>query len=104
MSAGSISGSAVEHNNELYTLNLVQQNQLIDFINGSVQAKEQNSQSGPVDIKRILIYQFDLQPEIEISPLSYDSSDNLIFTFEGKLRHDTSGGKLKKLLSETYDH
>ncbi len=106
LSSELIGGSAVEHKKILYTLNFDQQNRLIDFINQSDVAKDQKSvtQDPNIDVKKIVFYLLENKNNIEIIPLNYDSQGNLFFSFREKIRKDTSQGKLKKLLSETYDN
>lgn len=106
LSTGSISGSAVEHKRILFTLNYDQQNNVIDYLNQSVVAKNQETQpqDSTMDVKRIIFYMLNNQPNIEVFPINYDPEGNMLFSIGGKIRKDTSKGKLKNLLSDTYDN
>lgn len=106
LSKNDIGGVAVEHKGQLYVLNYDQQNQLIDWLNQSVAADEQKtSQREPtLNVDKIIVYPLDGKTDIEISPLKYDAQGNLIFVYGERVRRDTTGGELKKLLSQTYDN
>ena len=102
-----VRGIAVRHNQTLYTLNFQQQNALIDLLNESFKVasiKEGPRQNPNVD--RIVVYQFDNKPDLIITPITY-IEDDLIFSVpewnENGYLLDISEGRLKKLLSETYD-
>lgn len=103
-SKNSVSGMAVEHNGELYTLSYEQQTAMIDLINKSVSAKETPAQDPSIDVKKIVVYPLGNQKSFDLIPLTYTPEGNLLFTLQGKVRKDVSGGELKQLLSTTYDH
>lgn len=106
LSSDEVRGMAVEHRSVLYVLNYDQQKQMIDWINQSVVVKEPlpPAQDPSIGAKKIVIYLFDEQPSIELIPLKYDADGNLLFSYQGKLKRETSGGRLKKFLSTTYDN
>jgi hypothetical protein len=102
-----VRGIAVRHNQTLYTLNFQQQNELITLFNESFEAatiKEGVRQTPTID--KIIVYQFNNKPDLIITPITYVDND-LIFSVpewnpNGYLL-DMSEGRLKKLLSQTYD-
>lgn len=99
-----VRGMAVEHDRSLFTLNFEQQNQAIDFLNQASVAKEQSPAKSAIPIQKIIIYPFGNQQPIEIATIAFDNADNLLFRYKDKVMQDTSKGKFKQLLSETYDH
>lgn len=102
-----VRGIAARYNQTLYTLNFQQQNELIDIFNQSFETekiKEGVRQTPNID--KIVIYQFEGKPDLIITPLTY-VEDDLVFSVpqwnpNGYLL-DVSEGRLRKLLSQTFD-
>lgn len=103
----SVRGIAVEHNKLLYTLNFKQQNQVIDIINRSLKIVELPPIEEKASIDKIIIYQFNDAPDINIEPIGYKDND-LIYSapqlFATGYLMEISEGELKEILSQTYDH
>jgi hypothetical protein len=102
-----VRGIAVKHENKLYTLNFTQQNDVVDWLNGSVPIEEIKSgqQTNPV-IEQIVIYQFGEAKDLILTPVAY-VDHNLIYSIpdwnpKGYMM-DVSEGRLQNLLSQTYD-
>lgn len=103
LSQKDVKGSAIIHKDILYTLNFKQQNSLVEAINSSisiVKANEKDRIAKP-DFDRLVIYRFN-QPDLEITPIEFDKEE-LVFSLNGKFFKEGTQGKLKHMLSETYD-
>ncbi len=102
-----IRGMAISHNQLLYTLNFKQQNIVIDVLN----------QSKPLDaipagmrknsnIDKLVIYQFEGKPALEIQPFFY-VDNNLFYSLPEWQQNgyliEQSNGRLKQLFTESYD-
>lgn len=101
-----VRGMAVEHHQLLYTLNFQQQNDVLDMLNRALRITEIKREREQPDIEKIIIYQFDDLPDLTITPIAY-VNDDLIFSVpewnpNGYLM-DISSGRLRQLLSQTYD-
>lgn len=103
-----INGMEVYHKNVPYTLNLKQQVGVATYLNEAIpfEPSADEGTKTPTAIEKIVIYRFgDLQP-IDITPVYYHH-DNLVFSspeWKGTgLLMDNSNGKLKNLLSQTFD-
>ena len=103
-----VRGMAVSHNQLLYTLNFEQQNTVIEILNKAVRVvgvKPGKRQKPTID--KIIVYQFEGQPEITINPIAY-IDNNLVFTVpawdKDSYLMELSEGDLRQLLLETYDH
>lgn len=107
LSFNGVRGMAIIHKNKPYTLNFDQQNSMIEMLNLSIplQKLPANQAKTPVNFEKIIIYQFDT-PDLVLKPKEY-LNDELIFSvpeWNSKLSmKDTSQGKLKKLLEQTFD-
>lgn len=123
ISPNDVRGIAVEHNHKLYTLNFVQQNEMIDIFNRAfpvgkeiVDTRKTTIQDPP-EVQKIIIYRFNA-PDIVITPVAFvfkttsinqkaGSKDvNMVFSVpewnpNGLLEESTSD-QLHKLLSSTY--
>lgn len=102
ISHNEVRGMAVEYKDKLYTLNFDQQNQVIGWLNSAIPVDEAVVE-GEVDVERIIIYRFK-QPEIELKPVTYKDGI-LIFSatdWSVDLLRETSEGKLKQMLQESY--
>lgn len=102
-----VRGIAVKYNKLLYTLNFQQQNDTVRFLNQSVpKTNTDNSNREIPDIQQIIIYQFEGKPDILITPIAY-SNDMLVYAcpqWNAKsLLIEMSQGRLRELLSQTYD-
>lgn len=101
-----VRGMAVEYKEKLYTLNFDQQVEVIGYLNQSLPFKDAKiSKKNKLEISKIRIYRFG-QPDLILLPIEY-KDNNLIFlspdwNSEGFMR-DISNGRLKSLLSQTYD-
>ncbi|WP_068468089.1 hypothetical protein [Candidatus Protochlamydia phocaeensis] len=102
-----VRGMAVGHHKLLYTLNFKQQNDVIDILNRSVRVMgvKPGKRQKP-NIEKIVIYQFNDQPELVLTPIAYIDG-NLVFSVpqwnsDGYLM-EVSNGRLQQLLSQTYD-
>ncbi len=102
-----VRGMAVSHNQLLYTLNFKQQNTIIDILNKAVRTDEikpGNRQNPNID--KLIIYLFDNKPDLVLNPIAYVDQD-LIFSVpqwgENGFLMELSEGRLKQLLSQTYD-
>jgi hypothetical protein len=104
-----IRGAAIEHNQKMYTLNFEQQNGLADALNSAVSisnnaAAKQITQS-ELGFTKIVLYRFG-KPDSTIMPHGYAES-SLIFSSpewnKGEYLKDMSGGRLKKILDNSYD-
>lgn len=107
LSPNDVKGSAVIHAGKPYTLNFDQQNSMITLVN---QAVPVNKTAFPIaatqiDFDKIVIYRFN-GPDIDITPITF-FDEELIFSSPewnptGYL-HDTSNGKLKALIYQTFE-
>ena len=102
-----VRGMAVNHNQLLYTLNFKQQNTVIDILNEAIRINEiKPGNRQPPNIEQLIIYQFDNKPDIVITPIAY-VDQNLVFSAplwgEDGFLMELSEGRLKELLSQTYD-
>jgi hypothetical protein len=103
-----VRGMAVGYNQLLYTLNFKQQNEVIEILNRSIPVKGINpGRNQPTNVEKIVVYQFDNQPDIIINPIAYVDK-NLVFSVpqwstDGYFR-EVSAGRLQQLLPQTYDH
>lgn len=102
-----IRGMAVEYHQQLFTLNFTQQNQVAAILNQAVRTMgiKPGKRKKPA-IDKIIIYQFNNQPDIIVTPIAYIGS-NLAFSApqwnaNGYLI-EVSEGELRDLLSQTYD-
>ncbi|MEM1282366.1 MAG: hypothetical protein AAGG81_02300 [Chlamydiota bacterium] len=106
--ANNINGMEVYHKNIPYTLNLNQQAKVATYLNEAVSFQPSGvlESRTPSAIEKIVIYRFEDLPPIEITPVYYHQN-NLIFSApdwqESGLLMDNSNGKLKDLLSQTFD-
>lgn len=98
-----VRGIAVSRQELLYTLNFDQQQEVIDLLNRSVRVigiKPGKRQKPNID--RIIIYQFDSQPDLVIHPIAY-VDDNLVFSVpqfdDQHYLMELSEGDLQRLLS-----
>lgn len=102
-----VRGIAVSHQQKLYTLNFEQQNSAIEMLNRSVPVVDiKPGQRQKPDIEKIIVYQFENQPDIIITPVAIVNG-NLVFSVpqwvqDGYLM-DLSDGDFQKLLAQTYD-
>lgn len=106
LSFNDVSGTAVVHRKIPYTLNFEQQNDLIELINTSIKISKENQKNlTPVtDFEQIIFYRFNA-PDLILTPIGYEN-DTLIYEVlswnpHGYLKE--SQGKLKTLISKTYD-
>lgn len=103
-----VRGIAVKHDGKLYTLNFDQQKQLIEMLNQSDKVERLGEGSREaVNFEEIIIYRFESKPDWVVTPITY-INNNLFYSMpewnsKGYLM-DVSEGKLKKLISQTYDH
>lgn len=102
-----VRGMAVARNQLLYTLNFEQQNSVIEMLNRSVPIVELKAgQRQKPDIEKLIVYQFENQPDITLTPITYVNG-NLVFSVpqwvQGGYLMDLSDGDLQKLLAQTYD-
>lgn len=102
-----VRGIAIEHQQLLYTLNFKQQNRVIELLNKAVHVigvKPGKRQLPSID--KIIVYQFDGQPDIIIKPIAY-VDQNLVFSIpqweKDRYLMELSDGDLHKLLSQAYD-
>lgn len=102
-----VKGSAIKHHKQLYTLNFDQQNRLVEFLNQSTlitdikDLKRQN-----VNFEELVLYQFEKEQELTIQPIAYIDDQLLYLIPQWDLNGyliETSQGRLKQLLSQTYD-
>jgi hypothetical protein len=103
-----IRGSAVVHQDQPYTLNFEQQKQLILLLNNSqtvARTTAAPTTTHALDISSIIVYLFDTTP-IEIKPLFY-IDEELVYSApqldKDNMLRDTSKGKLRQLLAQTFD-
>ncbi len=103
-----INGMEVYHTNVPYTLNLKQQVGVANYFNEATpfEPSAATEMRTPTIIEKIVIYRFENLPPVEITPVYYHH-DNLVFSapeWQGTgLLMDNSNGKLKNLLSQTFD-
>lgn len=108
ISLNDVRGMAVYHSNKPYTLNFEQQTESLGFINRAfvIDKTEVSSDAPPMEISKIVIYRFGKQSDIVITPIMY-KNDELIFSApvleKDRYLKENRRGKLKKLLSQTYD-
>ncbi len=102
-----VRGIAINHNGLLYTLNFQQQNEVVEILNQAVRVMgiKPGKRQRP-KISQIVIYQFNQQPDLLLTPIAY-VDDNLVFSIpewnpNGYLM-EVSEGRLRQLLSQTYD-
>lgn len=102
-----VRGMEVGYQGLMYTLNFKQQNEIIEILNRSVKivGLKPGKREKP-SIQKIIVYQFDNQPNLEILPIAYIDK-NLVFSVpqwspDGYLM-EMSDGYLHQLLSQTYD-
>ena len=105
ISPNDVRGSAIHHHGTLYTLSFEQQNNLLASLNNA-QAARSSDVDTMSDIKEIVIYRFEGEPDIIITPLGF-VGDQLLFNApmwhrDGPLI-ETSGGALKELLIQAYE-
>lgn len=101
-----VRGIAISNNQMLYTLNFQQQNQVIEILNAAVAINTIEGKRNPPNIDKLVIYQFEGQPDIILTPIGYVEK-NMIFGApqwvpNGYLK-EISEGALQQLLSQTYD-
>lgn len=96
-----IKGMAIEHKSKLYTLNFNQQTQMVRLLNNNQLSTYAKKTPEKLDFEKIVVYRFN-QPDLEIVPLAFEQSQ-LLFAVDGKVFEELSNGKLKQLLTETYD-
>ncbi len=98
-----VKGTSVKIQKGMYPLNFHQQNQLIHFVNMSTAYVNKNSTHvQEADVEEIEIFQFS-GPTVRLKPLHYENEE-LVYQIEDARLKDTSKGKFKVLLNETYDH
>lgn len=103
-----IRGSAVYYANKPYVLNFEQQTESVRYLNEAIPVEkvEVNTNLPPLPISRIVIYRYGKQLDVEIIPVMYHH-DELVFSApfweKDYYLKENSRGKLKKLLSQTYD-
>lgn len=108
LSLREIRGMAVEYNRTPYTLNLEQQMEVAAIVNAATPTsfKHTVGENSPKSVQTIYVYQFNDRPTIEIVPIGY-VNNNLVFTVpDWNLKDElveSSNGKLKELLSHSYD-
>lgn len=105
-SAYDISGMAIVHHKQPFTLNFEQQNAVIEALNNALAIGSQpfGLKEQKPEFEKIVVYRFK-EPSIDIIPLSY-IKDNLVFSLStdpGRQLRENTNGSLKKLLTETYD-
>lgn len=101
-----VRGMAVEHHQLLYTLNFQQQNDVLDILNRAIPITDIKGNREEPLIEKIVIYLFDDQPDLILTPVAY-VNDDLVFSNpdwnpDGYLM-EVSAGRLHQLLSQTYD-
>jgi len=102
-----VSGMAVVHNKLNYTLSFKQQNRVIDILNEALIVGELAGNRKPPNFEKLVIYQLDHEPSIELVPIGYLEDNSMVFSAptwapNGYLM-DISQGDLQKLISQTYD-
>lgn len=101
-----VRGMAIVQNKLKYTLNFQQQNKIIDILNEAVPITELKENRKPPNIEKLIVYQFDGLPDIELTPIGYQEK-NMIFSapkwVENGYLMEVSEGNLQKLLAQTYD-
>lgn len=104
-----VRGMAVSHNDAMYTLNFQQQNKVIALLNLSDPLEKIVSPKPlTLDIDKLVIYQFENNPDIVLTPVA-TSDSNLVFSVPAwipKGQHllmELSEGDLQNLLAQTYD-
>ena len=102
----SVKGVAVEYQNLLYTLNFEQQKALVEMLNHSIRVVgvKPDKRKKP-EISKIIIYQFEDEPEIIITPVAY-INQNLVYSAPycnpGHYLMEINDGLVAKLLAQTY--
>jgi len=104
-----VRGIAVSREQLLYTLNFQQQKQVIDSLNTAVAITDiRQVKRDPPDFEKIVIYQFEGEPDIIIKPLAYVDGDLIFSAPQWQPPKDylmeLSAWNLRNLLSTTYDH
>lgn len=124
ISPNDVRGIAVEHHNQLFTLNFKQQNALIKAFNHLIPITYEELktrepiQPDSLEIKKIIIYRFNA-PDIEITPVAFINKSNsvtstdpydtlsLVFSIPSwnskGLLEESVNDSLYKTLSATYD-
>lgn len=103
-----VRGIAIKHKDLLYTLNFDQQNRIIDILNQSIQIQKiPAGQRQAPDFQQLIIYRFEDQPDLIITPTTYLNNE-LVYSMpqwnpNGYMK-EVSVGELRKLISQTYDH
>lgn len=102
-----VRGMAVSHHQMLYTLNFKQQNRIISILNRAVRLTEiKPGEKQPPHIDHLIIYQFNDQPDILLTPITY-LDHQLIFSVPqwdpDNNFMELSNGELQQLFSQTYD-
>ncbi len=100
ISYNAVSGIAIDYQDKLHTLNFSQQNHLLKILNELQPISSLESLSEEL-IGKIVIYQFN-EPDLTLHPMTDIDGKALYFKIpewnkEGVF-HDTSNGKLKKLI------
>lgn len=99
-----VRGTTVEYKGKPYTLNFTQQNQLLAFLNQSRPIDQVPVERESPPFSQITIYRFNHTPDILILPIAFVDNELI---FQDKETHqlykDSSQGKLKTLLLQTYD-
>lgn len=103
----SVRGIAVQHAGKLYTLNFDQQKEFISILNHVVSTSEMRGEAlkRPL-IDKIIIYQFNGEPDIQLTPVSQHDQNLVLKTTKWNTDGyvmDISNGSLINLLSQTYD-
>jgi hypothetical protein len=123
ISPNDVRGMAVQHHDQLYTLNFDQQKTFIDILNRSFPVGKELVEKRKVDLKnppevqKIIIYRFNA-PDLEITPVGYvskttsvmDTPDNthgyMVFSVpewnQNGLLEESTSDELLKLLPSTY--
>lgn len=100
-----VKGSAIQHKSSIYTLNFEQQNALIELLNRGKIVRANRSQQVNPEITAILIYLFNQDSPLALTPMTNDYSLFAISDWGGERFLAAYEPKsLQLLLSSTYDH
>jgi hypothetical protein len=99
-----VSGIAVEIEGRLYTLDFEDQNAIIDSINRSLPVATPETLEFKPDFQKMIVYTFGKAPDIQITPLGFSNSHDLIFSAPlleptGYLM-DVSEGKMQEIVNK----
>lgn len=102
-----IRGMEIYHEEVPYTLNLNQQVNVAKYLNTATRFQPEKELKSPSNVEKILIYRFDNQEPLEITPVYYENSQ-LVFSAPSLssrgLFMDNSKGKLQQILANAYDN